>query len=103
MVKPKEGDLFARACVFGRTVEIYYGSYEDFERNSIYNDPVPIYPDLKLCPVFTDGGERIVTEMQLACEKYSGRPDEDRCGRCSNFRRGELLFGLCTACENNEK
>lgn len=103
MPKPKEGDLFARVCVLGKTFEIYYGFYEEFERSSIYNDPVPVYPDLSKSPVFCDDGRMIVTEMQLACEKYSGNPDEDSCGRCAHFRRDKMLFGLCTACTNNEK
>ena len=92
---PKEGELYEAVSVFGKTFEIYYGYYEDFERNSIYNDPVPIYPDLIKNPEYGTDGRRIVTEMQIACEDYSGSADDDSCAKCVHFTKGEKLFGLC--------
>ena len=97
MQKPKEGELYGSFTVFGKTFGIYYGYYEEFERNSAYNDPAPIYPNLKDNPEYDKEGNRIVTEMQVACERYSGPADEDSCGRCSHFKSGEKLFGLCVA------
>ena len=101
MKKPSEGDLYEQVSVYGKTFEIYYGYYEEFEKNSIYNDPVPIYPDLISSPEYDDDGNRIVTQMQIACEKYSGSLDEDSCGKCVHFKKGHKLFGLCTKDENN--
>ena len=98
---PKEGDIYEVVSVFGKTFEIYYGYSEDFERNSIYNDPVPIYPDLLNSPGYAKDGRRIVTEMQIACDDYLGNPDEDSCGRCAHFVKGEKLFGVCGARPKN--
>lgn len=95
--KPKEGELYGSFSVFGKSFDIYYGYYEEFERNSIYNDPVPIYPNLKDNPEYDGDGYRIVTEMQMACENYSGHFGEDSCGRCAHFMKGVKLFGLCKA------
>lgn len=102
MQKNKEGDLYGIITVYGKTFEIYYGYYEEFERRSIYNDPVPIYPDLKENPAYTDDGFPIVTEMQAACEHYFGNEQEDSCGRCRHFEKGERLFGCCTAKERRK-
>ena len=93
--KAKEGDLYGIVRVFGKTFEIYYGYYEDYERQSKYNDPVPIYPDLAKEPQYDESGRQIVTEMQVPCEHYRGVAQEDRCGRCKHFQKGEQLFGFC--------
>lgn len=93
--KPKEGELYGVVNVFGKTFEIYYGYYEDYERNSPYNDPVPIYPDLIASPQYDAQGRPIVTEMQISCEHFRGRQDCDACGHCAHFQKGERLFGLC--------
>ncbi len=95
MAKINEGDLYGVIDAFGKTFEIYYGYYEEFERDSVYNDPVPIYPDLISAPVYNDEGYPIVTEMQIACEHYSGKESEDSCGLCPYMQKGEKLFGLC--------
>lgn len=95
MKKHKEGELYGIVTVYGNTFEIYYGYYEDFERESRWCEPVPVYPDLRAEPKYTDRGERIVTEMQAACEAYDGTPSADRCGLCSHFERGAELFGIC--------
>ena len=87
--------------VYGKSFEIYYGYYAEFERNSIYNEPVPIYPDLKADPKYDNDGNRIVTEMQVACERYSGSPHEDSCGVCVHFKKGKKLFGICTLKESS--
>lgn len=101
--KPREGDLYGILEVFGKTFEIYYGYYEDFERESRYNDPVPIYPDLFKYPQYDEQGRPIVTQMQFACKYFLGKEDEDACGRCEHFRKGENLFGLCGCRERQRK
>ena len=99
MEKRREGDLYQSVEIYGKVFDIYYGYYDDFERNSKYNDPVPVYPDLATNPEYNDEAYRIVTQMQIACDDYSGKHSEDRCGLCSHFEKGSNLFGLCT-CEN---
>ena len=101
MQKAKEGDLYGIVEVFGKRFEIYYGYYEEYERKSRYNDPVPIYPDLAKDPLYDSEGRPIVTEMQVACEHYVGSQSGDGCGRCKHFRKGEWLFGLC-GCEERQ-
>lgn len=101
MQKAKEGDLYGVVNVYGKTFEIYYGYYEEYERNSKYNDPVPIYPDLIKDPQYDEGGHPIVTEMQVVCEHYDGADRDDSCGRCRHFQKGERLFGLC-GCESRK-
>ncbi len=101
MEKAKEGDLYGSFDVYGKSFDIYYGYYEDFERSSKYNDPVPIYPDLAANPEYNSEGYPIVTQMQVVCECYSGRGENDRCGLCRHFEKGEQLFGLCR-CESRK-
>jgi hypothetical protein len=91
----KEGELYSVVNVFGKTFKIYYGYYEEYERKSKYNDPVPIYPDLKKNPEYDADGYGLVTEMQVSCEKYCGPLGTDNCGSCAHFEKGEKLFGLC--------
>lgn len=102
MQNAKEGDLYGIVKVYGKTFEIYYGYYEEYERQSKYNDPVPIYPDLIKDPQYDGQGHPIVTEMQVACSHYLGSKSEDSCGRCQHFQKGERLFGLCR-CEQMRK
>lgn len=91
----KEGDLYRRVTVFGRSFDLYYGYYEDYERESAYSEPIPIYPDFTKNPVYTDSGQPIVTEMQPSCLHYDGSPTEAICFRCRHFQGSEELFGLC--------
>ena len=95
MEKRKEGDLYGVVKIYGKTFEIYYGYYEEYERNSRYNDPIPIYPDFVKNPEYDADGYPIVTEMQVACPRYLGQSTEDSCGMCQYFEKGEKLFGLC--------
>ncbi len=100
--KHKEGELYRSVDAFGKSFNIYYGYYEEYERHSRYNDPVPVYPDLAATPEYDNEGNRIVTEMQIACPHYSGIPDEDSCSHCPHFEKGNDLFGRCL-CELNRK
>lgn len=97
---PREGDLYKRITVAGKTFELYYGYYEEFERE--YNDPMPLYPDFRRQPHYTDDGEPIVTGMQDACPYYSGRESGDSCASCKYFKSCEELFGICF-CPNNKQ
>lgn len=99
---PKEGDLYKEVTVSGRNFRLLYGYYEDFERESRHNEPIPIYPDFIKKPVFTDEGVPLITAMQNVCRQYSGKPEGDSCSDCIHFRKSEELFGLCTCPENRQ-
>lgn len=91
----KEGDLYKMVRVFGVDFELRYGYYDDTERESRYNDPIPIYPDFKRAPRYSEEGYPFVTAMQDACEDFRGRDPESGCYGCSHFRHGEELLGIC--------
>jgi len=92
----KEGDLYKEVTVSDKTFRLLYGYYENFERESPFNEPMPIYPDFIKEPHYTAEGLRIVTAMQNICEFYSGKNDEDSsCSDCDYFEKSEELFGFC--------
>lgn len=101
MIK-KEGDLYKIVNVHGRDFPLYYGYYDQRDKESKYNDPIPIYPNFKLFPIYTNEGFPYATEMQDACIYYEGNPSEESCFYCKHFKRGEELIGLCV-CINNKK
>ena len=100
--KYNEGDLYRSVDIFGKIFNIYYGYYEDYERDSLFNDPVPVYPNLRDNPEYDGDGNRIVTEMQIACPHYNGTIMEDSCSHCPYYQRVDDLFGICL-CEQNRK
>lgn len=92
----KEGDLYKEVTICDKTFRLLYGYYENFERESSFNDPIPIYPDFIKEPHYTAKGIPIVTAMQNVCEFYNGKNDEDSsCSDCVFFQKYEELFGLC--------
>ncbi len=98
---PKEGDLYKEITISEKTFKIFYGYYEDFERESQFNDPMPIYPDFIKEPHYTPEGIPIVTAMQNVCEFYNGKNDEDCCcADCVFFKESVELFGFCNCPEN---
>lgn len=100
---PKEGDLYKEVIIFGKTFKLLYGYYENFERESPFNEPMPIYPDFIKEPHYTAEGIPIVTAMQNVCEYYSGKNDEDSsCCDCVFFQKSEDLFGFCNCLKNKQ-
>ncbi len=98
---PKEGELYKEVTISGKTFRLIYGYYESFERESPFNEPIPIYPDFIKDPHYTPQGLPIVTAMQNVCEFYHGKNDEDSsCSECSFFQTSEDLFGFCHCPEN---
>lgn len=98
---PKEGDLYKEITISGKTFKLLYGYYESFERESPFNEPMPIYPDFIKEPHWTDEGIPITTAMQNICNFYNGKKDEDSsCSDCSFFQIYEDLFGLCNCPQN---
>lgn len=100
---PKEGDLYKEVTVGGRCFSLRYGYYEDADRNSSFNEPIPIYPDFSREPVYTREGVPIVTAMQDVCVGYRGKDGADTCSDCLYFQKQEELFGLCSCSRNQKK
>ena len=53
----KEGDLYKILNIQGHTFKLYYGYYEDCERENPAVEPMPIYPDFIKSPKYTDTGQ----------------------------------------------
>lgn len=101
MTTPKEGDLYRTYQIDGHRFDIYYGYYDESERDRV--EPLPIFPDLKQKAIHTETGERIVTSLQLPCPHYSPK-DPDRpelwCGDCCSYAGGRAEMGVCTNVNN---
>ena len=97
---PKEGDLYNELLIRGKRFRLAYGYYEEFERESRYNEPMPIYPDFVKNPLCTEEGVPFVTAMQDVCRHYQGKEEEDSCSGCIFFEKSEDLFGFCNYPEN---
>lgn len=98
---PQEGDLYKEVTISGKTFRLLYGYYESFERESRFNEPMPIYPDFTKKPHYTAEGTPIVTAMQNICRFFNGKNDEDSsCADCLFFQKSEELFGLCNCPQN---
>ncbi|MBE6654890.1 MAG: hypothetical protein E7608_05475 [Ruminococcaceae bacterium] len=100
-----EGELYKTVELYGRTFTLYYGYYEECDRENPLCEPIVIYPDFIKEPIYTDKGEPFVTMMQDACPYYNGNakytPDIT-CAECKYFRHGKEWFGICRA-ESNRK
>lgn len=97
---PKEGELYRVINMAGKTFPLYYGYYEDFERE--HHEPMPIYPDFIKNPVYIENGMPIVTAMQDACRHLIGPPGAETCHECAHFQQAEELFGLCRCIQNRQ-
>ena len=96
-----EGELFKKIEISGVVFTIYYGYYEQYERDNPHIDPMPIYPDFIKQPVYTKDGQPFVTKMQDGCIYFNGKPSESpECAECKHFIQGEDFIGTC-ACEHN--
>ena len=101
MNKIRDGDLYKMLNAFGKTFEIRYGYYEDFEKST--GEPIPIYPDFIKAPEYTDDGKLFVTAMQDSCQfarlKTNGF---GFCVDCVYYDSGDDFIGTCL-CEHNKK
>ena len=93
--KIREGDLYQILNVSGEYFEIRYGFYDEKDRISKYNDPIPIYPNFLESPQYNDEGDPFVTEMQDTCEHFKGNLLVDICCGCSHYEKGDDLIGIC--------
>ena len=96
----RDGDIYKVITLHGKTFEIRYGYYEEFEKE--FGEPIPIYPDFSVCPQFTKEGFPFVTQMQDACEHFYGDPHARECYACHHFRHGDELIGICTCKSKRE-
>ena len=93
---PKEGDLYKIIVLDGHTIELRYGYYADFERQS--GEPVIIYPDLIKNPLYTNDGKPLVTAVQDTCEYYTGPKYSQKefcCSDCTHYDSTNLEIGMC--------
>ena len=99
--EPKEGDLYKVITAHGRTFEIYYGFYEETDRQSPYGKPMEMYPNFTESPEYTDKGIPFVTAMQKPCGYFKGEQDEENtCLQCAHYERCEELLGICKCTKN---
>jgi hypothetical protein len=94
--KPREGELYRVIEAHGAPFELYYGYYDDADRQNPLIEPMEMYPDFIKAPVYTADGYPFVTAMQKPCEGFRGELDEDStCYQCLHFEKCEELLGIC--------
>lgn len=97
----QEGALFKVIHIHGKSFPIYYGYYEDCDRDNPAVEPMPIYPDFIAEPQYTEEGYLFVTKMQDACQYYRGvDANEKDCAECEYYKHGDELLGVCVCVKN---
>lgn len=91
----KEGDLYKIIKISNKEFEIRYGYYEEKDRYSKYNEPIPIYPDFIKNPEYDNKGYPIVTQMQDKCKYFKGDLKEESCYKCLHYKPHDDLIGIC--------
>ena len=92
----KEGELYKIIEAHGKTFEIYYGYYDEADRQNPYVEPMEMYPNFVQTPVYTEKGIPFVTAMQSPCKHFKGEADVDNtCYQCAYYKKCEELLGLC--------
>lgn len=102
----REGELYKTVEIYGRSFHLYYGYYEECDRENPLCRPIPIYPDFTKEPVLTPDGKPFATMMQDACDQYEGTAThtfDTTCADCKYFERGEEWFGICNCPRNRER
>ena len=100
-IPPKEGELHKVITTHGKTFELYYGYYEEIDRQNPNTEPMPIYPNFIENPVYTDDGIPFVTAMQDRCNyfklkaKECDEGEDNSCDNCSHYEKCEELLGVC--------
>lgn len=99
----EEGELYRVISAHGHTFELFYGYYEECDRQNDAVEPMPIYPDFLSHPIYTDRGLPFVTMMQDSCDYYVGRDTgEMECADCEFYSHCEELLGICTHPDNRK-
>lgn len=100
---PEEGTLYKILNIHGHSFPLYYGYYEEYERQNPAVDPMPIYPDFQKEPRYTKEGFPFVTKMQDTCRYYQGKDIKFRdCADCDHYQHGDELLGICI-CPKNKR
>ena len=103
-IPPQEGTLFKVIHLWEQSFPIYYGYYEQCDRENPAVEPMPIYPDFLKTPCYTQDGAPFVTQMQDICSHYCGKQGPCReCGDCRYYLHGEELLGICTCIRNRKE
>ncbi len=101
---PREGALYKVVDLHGQQFPLYYGYYEEWERENPGVEPMPIYPDFLAQPQYTPEGFPFVTKMQDPCKHYQGEAGSYHdCAECSYYRHGDELIGICVCPENKQR
>ena len=101
---PKEGDLYKEILLCGCVFRLYYGYYEECDRENPSVEPMPLYPDFLKCPQYAEDGSPFVTKVQDACEYYIGKEGRDReCAECAYYVHGEDFLGTCSSPQKRKK
>ncbi len=106
MVRPQEGALFKVIDLYGFQFPLYYGYYDETERENPASELMPIYPDFVKEPLHTADGFPFVTKMQDPCKHYQGKAGSNNdCAECAYYQHGDELLGICICPKNkrNEK
>ena len=92
----KEGELYKIIEAYGKTFEIYYGYYDEADRQNPYVEPMEMYPSFIQNPVYTENGVPFATAMQVPCKHFKGEDDVDNtCYQCAHYEGCDELLGLC--------
>lgn len=95
-MKHREGELYRVIHAHGKSFEIYYGYYDDKDRQNPNSEPMEMYPSFKESPIYTDEGIPFVTAMQTPCHSFMGeREGDDTCYQCAYYKGCEELLGIC--------
>ena len=97
----RDGDIYKIVQLFGKTFELRYGYYEEYERDR--GEPVPIYPDFKSSPEYTEDGYPFVTQMQDICQYGKSKFPDGICVDCKYFKQCDDLIGICKCPKNRKK
>ena len=99
--KHREGELYKIINAHGKTFEIYYGYYDEADRQNPYVEPMEMYPNFVEAPVYTEKGIPFVTAMQPPCKHFKGEDDVDNtCYQCAYYEKCEELLGICRCSKN---
>ena len=101
MNKIKEGELYRVIELFGHKIELRYGYYEERERER--GEPIPIYPNFKENPLYSDEGFPLVTQMQELCIYGSSKFSDGCCADCEFFENADDLIGVCKNANNKKE
>lgn len=97
-----EGDLYKLIKIEDFVIEIKYGYYDEKDKYSKYNEPIPIFPNFVTNPIYTTEGYPLVTKMQNKCNHYISDIKSDECFGCKYLKEVEDLIGICI-CSHNRR